>query len=340
MVYRKLVLNIVVWVALLGCFGWPSHSSDAQDSGVPLSFETNSSIVDPKWLDDSTTLAFTTYGDDAYGVLMWYLYDVNSQLITQTNIYPMPASLADFDFDAVQVADWPGRGMTVSVSPNGSYLVYLSDVTIDRLHVLGIANIASGEFFITDLRIRGSMKIFWNPDESGFLVETGNPVEFTIHYSLQNIDPSLSSVTSNFLTLPSYGIIYLYDISRDGNFALAWVIDDNRPDKLLIWNLQDPSQNTVINDANYVEDARFSIADSNIILAVNGDRLVVYDITQDPQLLFDEPLGISNIKSALFSPDQQYLAVISEIDDDRDRVNILLLTDLLSDASMTPTITR
>ncbi|MBZ0316220.1 MAG: hypothetical protein K8L91_07375 [Anaerolineae bacterium] len=327
MVYRKLVVNIVISVALLGCFGWHSHSSHAQDSGMPLSFETNSSIVDPKWLDDSTTFAFTTYDDDAYGVLMWYLYDVNTGLVTQTNIYPMPASLADFDFDAVQVADWPGRGMTVSVSPNGSYLVYLSDVTIDRLHVLGIANIATGEFFITDLRIRGSMKIFWNPDETRFLVETGNPVEFTIHYSVQNIDPSLGSVTSDFLTPLSYVILYLYDISRDGNFALALVTDGSRPNKLLIWNLQDPSENTVINDADYVEDAKFSIADSNIILAVNGDRLVGYDIRQDPQLLFDEPLDISNIKTALFSPDQQYLAVISKIDDYRDRVNILPLVD-------------
>lgn len=321
-------MNIMVWGALLGCFGWQSHSSDAQDSGVPLSFETNSSIVDPKWLDDSTTFAFTTYDDDAYGVLMWYLYDINTELITQTNIYPMPASLANFDFDAVQVADWPGRGMTVSVSPNGSYLVYLSDVKIEWYHVLGIANIATGEFFITDIRINGSMKIFWSPDESGFLVETGNPVEFTIHYSVQNIDPSLNHITSDFLTLSSYGIIYLYVISRDGNFALAWVIDDNRPDKLLIWNLQDPSQNTVINDVNYVEDARFSLSDNNIILAINEGRLVGYDIRQDPQLLFDEPLGISNIKSALFSPDQQYLAVISEIDDYRDGVTILPLVDL------------
>lgn len=144
MVYRKLVVNIVISVALLGCFGWHSHSSDAQDSGRPLSFQTNSSVVEPKWLDDGTTLAFTTYDDDADGVLMWYLYDVNTQLITQTNIYPMPASLANFDFDAVQVAvlfDEPldiSNIKTALFSPDQQYLAIISEIDDyrDRVNIL------------------------------------------------------------------------------------------------------------------------------------------------------------------------------------------------------------
>lgn len=327
---RTSTLKIALLSILVVCLGLHSRSSDAQESGVPLPFQTDSHVVDPKWSEDSTTFAFTTYNYDSAGVLTWYSYDITTELVTQTDIYPIPVSLANFDFDAVQVANWPGRGRTISISPNGSYLVYLSDVTIDRLHVLGIANIASGEFFITDIPIRGSMKILWSNDESEFLVETGNPSENTIQYFIQNIDSSLNNITSNFLTLSSYVIIYLYDISSDGNSALALVTDGNRPYKLLVWNLQDPSQNTVINDANQVKDARFSVTDSNIILAVNGDRLVGYDITQGPLLIFDKPIDISNIKAAIFSPNQEHLAIVSQADEYSDVVNVLPLNDLLA----------
>lgn len=153
------------------------------------------------------------------------------------------------------------------------------------------------------------------------------------HFHIQNIEPELKAITSDFIYTPNYvPCYYFYDLNSNGTVALCYSQDDANIDQVLTWNIGEATNYALIPAPDGLIDAQFSITRPDTILAIIGSDLIEYDISADPIEINRTPLGIPDIRAAYFSPDQTHVAIVSDSEyDGYFIVNVLSLPPIQTD---------
>lgn len=318
-------------IALCACLFLTFTQTHAQDPSESLPLEVWGYIQYATWSADSTQFTFASGEEARMDPPTWYTYDVTDERVAISHVYPLSPQLLNIDLDAIQ-AEYVKLTGGYAISPQGTYLAYVSSERGDYGNLLGIANLQTGAFVTLDVELFSDIRYEWSADETTLILHTMGPYGWRVHFLVQDIEPSLSSFSFDFLgNTTDEGILAIYDINADGTLVAALAGVGQRGTKLLIWDIERPDQKWVIDEFRDAVEAQFSLTDPSKIYVVAGGYVLLRDLLNDNRVMSYTALGVADVKVARFSPNQTYVAIVSPAEADYyDRVNVVkLATDSL-----------
>jgi hypothetical protein len=316
----------LVGLVLIGLIGVAGVK--AQDDRSFVVIYSDSGMLEESWSSDSKEFIYSTEIDRYSNSPVWYTYHMATQQITTDDIHPVAAALPSTALPEFQIAEYAADYGSIFISPNHTYIVYPSNVRREPIgaeggggNFLGIANLKTGAHVITEIPIYSNMIVEWSDDESAFVVENTSPYAAPIIYYVSRLDETLSAVfyaqLDSTLRVEGYAILQMYDIDEAGDLIMAQMCGNDGLDKLMIWNPLDPAQNWSIEYPDGLKTAQFSVDDPNRILMVVENRLVAYEILPEFEQVSSYEIDIPSVRRALFSPNQAYVALITDENDNR-----------------------
>lgn len=334
---KKHLINLV-WISAIILMGWPkSETSKAQDDGTVLSsFRRHIHPIHdcfsyddwydnhPVWSPDSKEFIF---GDLCSS--NWKVYDTSQKQLYDDTDFPLLSYHTVDDTLKTRYGMADGFEAHTRYSPDGHYMVYVSNVTIDVViegtfsaHLLALADLQTGEsqtmdFIVEPFTDATEFDVIWSDDGTAFSMNHYAWSYSPSYVVVNGYDKELANAQlqgMSYLQLPDqdYAVCRIFESSSDGE---QWLLDvgpvvegiypceiENR--QLMIFDPNEPASSVVIETK--AAAARFFEADS--LLAVTSDGLVTIDIDSAQSQIINADLDTSWIDWGWFSPDGEWLA--------------------------------
>jgi hypothetical protein len=333
--YRITSVVICVWM-LYSVRG----QSVAQDSSLPepiLTFQV-SFPGSLHWSSDSQNLIFYDIN-----LSRWYVYDVQTQLITQLVNQPTIKILFDCPTSSKAFYD--------NLSHNARYATYTEEIeqysgfAVARLNIIDCSK-KSTYLLPDEIQTANRQRVIWSNDNRAFLfVNLINPPSWIEAQYVTNYHDDVSNAVL-FHTSPVwdenkiYTVYGAYDISFDGSKLLLHVAEGpTDAGTLYISNMKIPSNSQFIGvDFETLIAATYAPNDESKLWLFTELGIVQYDLVSKETSIInnainsEEARGISISEPAVFSPDGRYLATLGQ--------DGLYVIDLTQEAQLLETSTQ
>lgn len=334
---KKHLINLV-WISAIILMGWPKlETSNAQDDGTVLSsFRRHIHPIHdcfryddwydyhPVWSPDSKEFIF---GDLCSS--NWKVYDTSQKQLYDDADFPLLSYHAVDDTLRARYGMAEGFEAHTRYSPDGHYMVYVSNVTIDVViegtfsaHLVALADLQTGEsqtmdFIVEPFTDATEFDVIWSDDGTAFSMNRYAWSYSPSYVVVNGYDKELANVQlqgMSYLQLPdqNYAVCRIFESSSDGE---QWLLDvgpdvegiyaceiENR--QLMIFDPNEPASSIVIESK--AAAARFF--EANTLLAVTSDGLVTIDIASAQSQVINSALDTSWIDWGWFSHDGEWLA--------------------------------
>lgn len=246
-----------------------------------------------------------------------YSYDVESGYLTSIQTMPFIRRL---NFD--EQAHFQMRDDYAYVAPDDARIVYIADFTISSYfygrgsdfvqYLYAVGNLEDGHFLPTRITVQPSFQIRWSDDSSAFVIETRAPYGgvrpiFYVVYDYSLIRQFTETYVAQLGTFES-----IFDISPDGRRILF-----PNYHGLMLWDpmshgepLDSGVPDAQIIDAGNVIGAAFVPEDENLLLFVNEQGVIEYNLATHEYTVLDSNINSNWASWAMFSPNNETIALL------------------------------
>lgn len=309
------------------------------------------------WSADSSLLVFQKKGFESgveLGSGEFLNFDVSSQTLDQTTIWPLQPSLSAQEQQAympkiypTELIDYANENDFMFLSPNQRYMVYVADAEYPY-PVLAIADRQTVEAKIFDVLAGKTLDTdyffaLWSANSESVVVGNHPPrgdvpryfyiSDFTSDIQEATIQEVFFDVTLNNRV---YGSVFVEDISQDGQTLLISALDLTSPPSgsrrhlyLATYTFSDPPtltvyENTSVREQNIMATA-FDPNDERYLLALTQEGIQRYDTLENTWTIVNADINPTWVDYAAFSPDGQYMVVQDISESDRNLSDVYVI---------------
>lgn len=314
---RLLLSAILLLVATFRSPPLRTHSQASQFTPSPIYVGEQILWNQTQWSPDSTTLFFTGI-DNGLHYLQFQIGDSDAAELEQP---PLTINLTP-----QQQVQFRAASPQAFVSFDQDYIIYESQYQIQgsegwKENVLALGNLSTGEYAFIEKGGASSYSIIWNETSSAVLiVDVGHYGGLGGVWYIANFRKSVSDLSTTLLINYVAGSHGYVDISADGQYVLTPEHWDDMETGLRLWDatVEIPPQqfaaasspillaDQVTHGATFVPDRE------DELLIVIQEGIIRFNVKTLDTELVNADINASWVDWAYFSPDNQYVAILSQ----------------------------
>lgn len=332
------ILNVLVCLTLLLSQRTVSWTARAQDGSL-VPFYAANTVSNAAWSSDSRRFAFgaTTFSSDSdAGHGQWYVYDINTDTVTEAKNWPFqpPLQLTKSLSSYINPEVAEGKDFAY-LSPNGQFLVTAGIARTGKpatpiTYPTVVADVQHNRVFEVPLAVPAfnrdpfRFQVKWSDDSSAFTLGTApaleaDPSTFTYVSGFAAKTPHL--ISHDFSVFNYEGHAYnpegVYDISADGSRVLIQSIEGASPIQypIFIWDVHSDTYQKIDGlslGSHLVTDAMFN-SDSTAFYIINNKGFIRYEWLTGLSTVLDATINTQWVDEAFFSPDGRSLILFDNV---------------------------